>query len=96
MARKSKGVLPNPTNSGVKRGRKKANNTTSSESVPRGRPPRSGKGKDSAPMGRRDSNLGKQSASASNQAVTPQPPTKQTQRHVTVAAGLDDAGSITQ
>ena len=50
-------------------------------SAPRGRQPRAAMRKDTVSSGRRVSNLGKHGASASNQVVTPQPPTKRSRRH---------------
>ena len=69
--------LKGSTNSGTKQGRKNASTRdNAASSAPRGRQPQAGMRKDTVLSGRRVSNLGKHGASASNQAVTPQPPTK--------------------
>ena len=85
MAKKSRRAPLNPkslTNSGTKRGRKNASTRyNAASSAPRGRQPRAGTRRDTVSSGRRVSNLGKCGASASNQAVTPQPPTKRSQQH---------------
>ena len=99
MAKKSRRAPPNPKasmKSGTKRGRKNASTRENAAiSAPRGRQSRAGTIKDTVSSGRRVSNLAKRGASASNQAVTSEPPTKRSRRHPASAMARSDTSQST-
>ena len=99
MAKKSRRAPPNPktlTKSGTKRGRKNATTRDNGAiSAPCGRQPRAGTRKETVSSGRRVSNLEKRGASASNQAVTSEPPTKRSRRHPAASTASSDTSQST-